>query len=130
MVKKCMIVSSILDSLGLCKVPAFSIIGDFSLNVEAKLIQSIAGLDISPEALYLIGERILHMEKIINIRQGGDADDDSLPELFLQTPIEKGPIQGRKVNLVPMVREFYRSMDWDERGRPTQIVLQKFDLSL
>jgi aldehyde:ferredoxin oxidoreductase len=78
-----MIVSSIIDSLGLCKVPALSIIGDFSLNMEAKLIQAITGLDISPEALYLIGERIVNMEKIINIRQGGDADDDSLPELFL-----------------------------------------------
>ena len=130
MVKKCMIVSSIVDSLGLCKVPALSIIGDFSLNMEARLIQAIAGLDISPEALHLIGERIVNMEKIINIRQGGDADDDSLPEFFLQTPIEKGPIQGRKVNLAPMVQEFYRSMGWDEQGRPTQHILQKFDLCI
>ncbi len=51
MVKKCMIVSSIIDSLGLCKVPALSIIGDFSLEMEARLIQTITGLDISPEAL-------------------------------------------------------------------------------
>ncbi len=129
MVKKCMIVGSIIDSLGLCKVPALSIIGDFSLEMEARLIQTITGLDISPEVLYLIGERIVHMEKIFNIRQGGNPDDDSLPELFLQTPIEKGPIQGRKVNLAPMVQEFYQSMGWDEQGRPRQSILQKFDLS-
>jgi aldehyde:ferredoxin oxidoreductase len=129
MVKKCMIVSSIIDSLGICKVPALSIIGDFSLEMEARLIQTITGLDISPKAMYLIGERIVHMEKIFNIRQGGNPDDDSLPELFLQTPIEKGPIQGRKVNLAPMVQEFYQSMGWDEHGRPTQNILQKFDLS-
>jgi len=129
MVKKCMIVSSIIDSLGLCKVPALSIIGDFSLEMEARLIQTITGLDISPEVLYSIGERIVHMEKIFNIRQGGNPDDDSLPELFLQSPIEKGPIHGRKVNLAPMVQEFYQSMGWDEHGRPTQSILQKFDLS-
>jgi len=129
MVKKCMIVSSIIDSLGLCKVPALSIIGDFSLEMEARLIQAITGLDISPEALYLIGERIVHMEKIFNIRQGGNPDDDSLPDLFLQSPIDKGPIQGRKVNLAPMVQEFYQSMGWDEHGQPTQNILNKFDLS-
>jgi aldehyde:ferredoxin oxidoreductase len=130
MVKKCMIVSSIIDSLGLCKVPALSIIGDFSLEMEARLIRTITGLDISPEALSLIGERIVHMEKIFNIRQGGNPEDDSLPELFLKFPIEKGPLQGRKVNLAPMVQEFYHSMSWDEKGRPRPSILQKFDLSL
>ena len=130
MVKKCMIVSSIIDSLGICKVPALSIIGDFSLEMEARLIRAITGLDISPEALHLIGERIVHMEKIINLRQGGNFEDDNLPELFLRTPIEKGPIQGRKVNLTPMVQEFYQSMGWDEQGRPRPSILQKFDLIL
>ena len=129
MVKKCMIVSSVIDSLGLCKVPALSIIGDFSLEMEARLIQTITGLDISAEALYLVGERIVHMEKIFNIRQGGNPDDDSLPELFLRSPIEKGPAKGRKVNLAPMVQEFYQSMGWDEQGRPTQNILHKFNLS-
>ena len=103
MVKKCMIVSSIIDSLGLCKVPALSVIGDFSLEMEARLIQTITGLDISPQALVWIGERIVHMEKIFNIRQGGSPADDNLPEMFLKSPIEKGPIQGRKVDLAPMV---------------------------
>jgi len=130
MVKKCMIVSSVIDSLGLCKVPALSIIGDFSLEMEARLIQTITGLDISPEALYSIGERILHMEKIFNIRQGVGPDDDSLPELFLQSPITKGPIRGRKVKLKPMIQEFYQSMGWDESGRPTAKILQRFSLKV
>jgi aldehyde:ferredoxin oxidoreductase len=128
MVKKCMIVSAVIDSLGLCKVPALSIIGDLSLEMETRLIRAITGLDISPAALYLIGERIVHMEKIFNIRQGGNLEDDNLPELFLRTPIKKGPIKGRKVNLAPMVQEFYQSMGWDERGRPRPSILQKFDL--
>jgi aldehyde:ferredoxin oxidoreductase len=130
MVKKCMIVSAVIDSLGLCKVPALSIIGDLSLEMETRLIHAITGLDISPAALYLIGERLVHMEKIFNIRQGGNLEDDTLPELFLRTPINKGPIKGRKVNLAPMVQEFYQSMGWDEQGRPRPSILQKFDLKL
>jgi aldehyde:ferredoxin oxidoreductase len=130
MVKKCMIVSSVVDSLGLCKVPALSIIGDFSLEMEARLIQVITGLDISQENLLAIGERIVQMEKIINIRQGANPADDSLPEMFLNTPIEKGPIQGRRVDLTPMIAEFYDSMGWDANGQPTNNILQKFRLCI
>jgi aldehyde:ferredoxin oxidoreductase len=130
MVKKCMIVSSVIDSLGLCKVPALSIIGDFSLKMEAKLVQVIAGLDISHETMYSIGERLVHMEKIFNIRRGSNIGHDSLPELFLKSPIEQGPIRGRKVNLKPMIQEFYRCMGWDESGRPTAKILQRFSLKI
>ncbi len=130
MVKKCMMVSSVIDSLGICKVPALSIIGNYSLDMEAKLIHAITGLDISPTSLFSIGERLLHMEKIFNIRRGSSLGHDNLPELFLKYPITKGPIRGRKVNLKPMVQEFYQCMGWDESGRPTAKILQKFNLKI
>jgi len=130
MVKKCMIVSSVIDSLGICKVPALSIIGNYSLDMEAKLIHAITDLDISAAALYAIGERLVHMEKIFNIRRGSSPDDDNLPQLFLQSPITKGPIRGRKVNLAPMIQEFYECMGWDKSGRPTVKTLQKFGLKI
>jgi len=130
MVKKCMIVSTVIDSLGLCKVPALSIIGDFSLEMESQLIAAITGLDISPEDLFTAGERIINMEKIINIRQGSSPPDDNLPDFFLNTSFEKGPIKGRKVNLAPMVADFYASMGWDGDGRPTEATLRKFGLKI
>jgi len=130
MVKKCMIVSAVIDSLGLCKVPVLSVTGDFSLSMEAKLLQIITGLDLSPRDLFLIGERIVHMEKIINLRQGSSWADDNLPELFLKTPVKKGPIQGRTVDLAPMVKAFYREMGWDKFGQPEPSVLDKFGLNL
>ncbi len=130
MVKKCLIVSAVIDSLGICKVPALSIIGDFSLEMEARLVQVITGLDMSSQTLHRIGERIVHMEKIINLRQGSSPADDNLPDLFLKTPIKKGPIQGRTVDLAPMVQAFYREMAWDDNGQPKQSVLDKFGLHL
>ncbi|MEN8244606.1 MAG: aldehyde ferredoxin oxidoreductase C-terminal domain-containing protein, partial [Thermodesulfobacteriota bacterium] len=114
LVKKCMIVSTVIDSLGICKVPSLSIIGDFSLEMESRLVEAVTGLDISPKDLFAAGERIVHMEKIINIRQGSSPEDDSLPDYFLNTSFEKGPIEGRKVNLAPMVADFYANMGWDE----------------
>jgi len=111
-------------------VPALSIIGDFSLEMEARLVQVITGLDMSSQTLHRIGERIVHMEKIINLRQGSSPADDNLPDLFLKTPIKKGPIQGRTVDLAPMVQAFYREMAWDDNGQPKQSVLDKFGLHL
>ena len=70
------------------------------------------------------------MEKIINIRQGSRPTDDNLPDFFLNTSFEKGPIKGRKVNLAPMVADFYASMGWDEEGRPTEATLREFGLKL
>jgi len=128
MVKKCMIVSSVIDSLGICKVPALSIIGNYDLDMEAKLIHAITDLDISPAALFSIGERLVHIEKIFNIRRGCTPGHDNLPELFLQSPITKGPIRGRKVNLKPMIQEFYQCMGWDESGRPTAKILKRFSI--
>lgn len=128
MVKKCMLVSSVVDSLGLCKIPALSIIGDLSLDMESRLIKAITGLTITPAELYHIGEHIVHMERIFNLRQGCVPGDDTLPDRFLYAPIDKGPTQGRKVVLAPMIREFYESMGWDESGQPKDAILKKFNL--
>ncbi|MCG6912208.1 MAG: aldehyde ferredoxin oxidoreductase family protein, partial [Deltaproteobacteria bacterium] len=106
MVKKCMTVSAVIDSLGLCKVPALSIIGDLKLDIESRMIRAITGLHMSPSEILYAGERILHMEKIINIRQKSGPEDDTLPDLFLDTPVREGPMQGRKVDLAPMIAEF------------------------
>jgi aldehyde:ferredoxin oxidoreductase len=130
MVKKCMIVSTVIDSLGICKVPALSIIGDFSLDMESRLVAAVTGLDISPEDLFAAGERIVNMEKIINLRQGSSPADDNLPDFFLNTSFEKGPIKGRKVNLAPMVADFYARMGWDAAGRPTEDTLKRFGLKI
>ena len=130
MVKKGMTVSTVIDSLGLCKVPALSIIGDFSLEMESRLIAAITGLDVSPEDLFAAGERIINMEKIINIRQGSGPGDDNLPDFFLNTSFAKGPIKGRTVDLAPMVADFYATMGWDENGRPTEATLRKFGLKI
>ena len=130
MVKKCMTVSTVIDSLGLCKVPALSIIGDFSLEMESRLIASITGLNITPENLFEAGERIINMEKIINLRQGSRPEDDNLPDYFLNTSFENGPIKGRRVDLRPMVADFYTNMGWDENGLPTEATLKRFGLKL
>jgi aldehyde:ferredoxin oxidoreductase len=127
MVRYCLIVSSIIDSIGICKVPALTIAGNYDLEKETRLIQALTLLELDKGRLLFIGERIVNMEKLFNLRFGATADLDTLPDKFLQEPIGEGPSTGAKVDLVPMVQDFYRSMGWDEKGVPlpeTLITLQ------
>lgn len=129
LVRKCLMVSAIIDSLGICKVPALTIIGDFDLEKEAALTRALTGLEISTPALFRIGERIVNFQKLINLKLGATVDDDTLPEKFRLEPIGEGPARGRRVQeLDAMVRSFYSSMGWDKQGVPTKAKLKELGI--
>ena len=128
LVRYCLIVSSIIDSLGICKVPALSIAGNYDMEKEQRLVSAITGLDISREDLLHIGERIVNLEKLFNLRFGATAELDTLPDMFLKEPIGEGPSAGATVNLKPMVQDFYCSMGWDDRGVPLPKTLATLQL--
>ena len=130
LVKKCMIVSMVIDSLGLCKVPTLAISANYDLVLESQLLKAITDLDISAEELFFIGERLVNMEKLFNLRHGSDYHTDTLPDFFINQPVAEGPAKGLCVNLEPMVQDFYRRMGWDVNGIPTSDTLQKLGLDL
>jgi aldehyde:ferredoxin oxidoreductase len=128
LVKKCMIVSMVIDSLGLCKVPTLAISANYDLVLESQLIKAITGLDLSVDELFRIGERLVNMEKMFNLRHSADFHADTLPDLFVNTPLTEGPAKGLRVNLEPMVQDFYHRMGWDVKGIPTPATLRKLGL--
>jgi aldehyde:ferredoxin oxidoreductase len=122
-------VSAVIDSLGICKVPALTIIGDFDLEKEAALTRALTGLEISTPELFSIGERIVNFQKLINLKLGATVDDDTLPDKFLHEPIGEGPASGQRVQaLASMVRSFYHSMGWDRQGVPTDAKLKELGI--
>ncbi len=129
LVRSSMIVSAVIDSLGICKVPALSIAGHFDLTREAALLNALTDFEFDVSALLAIGERIITMEKLFNLRFGAAAADDTLPGRFLENPIEAGPSRGGQVDLKPMVRDFYSAMGWDEQGVPTQATVERLGLA-
>lgn len=128
LVKRCLIVSAILDSLGLCKVAALSILGEFDLEHEAELTSGLTGWHMEADELFTIGERILNVERLFNFRHGADRSEDRIPDKFIQEAIDEGPTKGMKVNLEPMVDQFYEAMGWDTDGSPTERKLKELDL--
>ena len=128
LVKRCMIVSAILDSLGLCKVPILSVMGDFSLQNEAALASALSGWTFSAADLLSIGERILNVERLFNLRHGATRADDDLPDRFTEEPLPNGPARGATVAIEPMRRDFYAAMGWDDDGWPTPEKLRELGL--
>ncbi len=129
LVKRTLTVSAALDALGLCKVPALSVVGDFSLAAEAALAQALTGWPLHAADLLEVGERIVTVERLFNLRHGAGPGDDTLPALFRQRGLPYGPHAGATVDVEPMVRQFYQAMGWDDEGKPTPARLAELRLA-
>lgn len=119
MVARSMAVCAALDAIGICKMPALTLINAFDLELEAELVSAITGAETTGSDLRRVGERVLQVERLLNLRFGATAEDDRLPDLFRDQPLAEGPSAGHTIDVGPMVREFYEVMGWDAEGRPT-----------
>ncbi len=127
-VKRSAIVSAILDSLGICKVPLLSMVEDYELSLTAGLASEVLGTDLDPEKLLSIGERIITAERWFNLRMGLTVEDDSLPKKFTTEKIPYGPAEGSVVELKGMLKEYYLLMGWNSKGVPKKERLRNLDL--
>lgn len=121
LIRRAVLVNIVLDSLGLCKVPALSMIGTFDLKSEADLTRSLTGLPVTAEDLFAVGDRIACMERCFNLRQASGMLEDTLPPMFMDQP-------GSQLNqktLDRMINDYYRAMGWDERGIPDPGLLKE-----
>lgn len=102
------------DSLLFCAFPA----PDFNLMVE--IIKAALGWETGTAELMKIGERILTVMRLFNVREGLTEKDDILPERFLG-PTNGGPLANLKVDreIYNRNRRFYYTlMGWDANGVP------------
>jgi len=107
------LVNIMLDSLGICKVPALSLIGAFDLKDEAHLTAGLTGWDLNADELFQRAQITADAERQINFTLGATAHDDDLPEMFFSA---KGPVLDRR-KFRQMVAEFYVAMGWGPDGR-------------
>ncbi|MBF0201297.1 MAG: aldehyde ferredoxin oxidoreductase [Desulfamplus sp.] len=130
LIRKSLLVSAVIDSLGICKVPALSIIGKFDLENESGIVEAFTGIKLSSRDLFQIGEGIVTMEKLFNAAHGATAEDDTLPGAFMTQTLTNNCVKGQVVHgLDAMVQEFYRLMEWDERGNPQGKLLERLGKS-
>jgi aldehyde:ferredoxin oxidoreductase len=130
LVRRAMIVGGILDSLGLCKVPALCLICSFDLVGEADLAATITGCQVDVSELFTLGEKIANFERLFNLRYGASDADDRLPNMFFDKEYNSGKKPSKPQEWMElMVKEFYAVMGWDEWGVPTPEKLAELDIS-
>jgi aldehyde:ferredoxin oxidoreductase len=120
LVRRAMIVGTVIDSLGLCKVPALSLICAYDLVAETELAAVLTGQPFEVADLFAAGERIVNTERLFNLRCGVGEADDCLPDMFFDKEYNAGQQPSKPSEwMEPMKKKFYSVMGWDEQGRPT-----------
>jgi len=121
-------ICALVDSLGVCKNLAenMNILDYWKIS---RLIEAITGMDVTPMEVEAIGERIINLERIYDIREGVRREQDTLPERFLKEPLKMGTSAGHVIELESMLEEYYNVRGWDKKtGIPTAKKLEELDL--
>ena len=121
--------TALIDSTGFCAFPHQ--LGVISNEIVGKLLYAVTGIKEFNELDYLlrVGERIINIERLFNLREGITNKDDVLPERFLLTPMPTGNSKSQVVDFYPMREEYYKSRGWTEDGVPTEATLKKLLLA-
>ncbi len=107
----------VLDCLVLCKFLR-NCFDDFNTDV-ARIYTMTTGIDLTPEELLAVGERVWNLKKAFNIREGWTRADDTLPPRVLNDPIPAGPSKGSYVTaeeLDMLIGDYYQARGWTDEG--------------
>jgi aldehyde:ferredoxin oxidoreductase len=94
------------------------------------LLTHATGLDIGIPEIKKIGERVLTMKRLFNVKMGLTADWDRLPSL-LTNPLSEGGAAGKSPDWRKMLTQFYEFRKWDPTtGIPCKEKLEELGLPL
>jgi len=97
------------DSAGTC---AFLSVGMQDATL-AQLIATATGQQFGAADIYLTGERVNTLERVINVREGLRPVDDTLPRRLTEEALSDGPLAGHTVDFDLMRAEFYQASGLD-----------------
>ena len=103
------------NPLGLCK---FIIKATITPGNIAELVNAALGWDWTAAEVVETGERLFNLKRLINLRLGITAADDTLPRRLLAEPRPSGGAAGILPDLPAMLEEYYRVRGWDADGTP------------
>jgi aldehyde:ferredoxin oxidoreductase len=120
---------TVIDSIGICKFGTFFPPALYWDRI-ATALSLITGFDIDVPKLKMIGERIVNLQRMFNVREGISRKDDNQPRRLLE---EKSPSPGRAyghvVYLKTMLDDYYNLRSWDpETGIPSDGKLSQLSL--
>lgn len=118
---------SAIDCLSAC-IFVFGPGNIYSFESIIDLVNAATGFDLTFTDLMKIGESAIQLHKKLFIDFGG-ADESFIS--FMSKEIPSGPSKGHKIQKEDFERarkHYYKIWHWDEKGRPTQEILDQLEL--
>lgn len=126
------IFNAMVDSVGICRFASvFSSINAIDYDDISKIINSVCDLNLTPNDLMLIGERIYTLERHYITKLGITRNDDTLPDYYFNIPVPDGPSKGEYIDrdkFQKMLDEYYTLHNWDSNGIPKKETLKMLEL--
>src|SRR5215470_2636354 len=119
------------DSLVMCRFTSERGFGLYVGEPYARMVRAVTGWDIGVAELESIGERIVNLERLFNVREGVRRADDTLPWRVMHEPIPEGPSAGMHCppdELAEMLDVYYGLRGWDANGVPSSARLAALGL--
>ncbi|HEX2437761.1 MAG TPA: aldehyde ferredoxin oxidoreductase family protein [Methylomirabilota bacterium] len=119
------------DSLVMCRFTSERGFGLFVDEPYARMVRAITGWEMSVEELERVGERIVNLERMFNVREGVRRGQDVLPWKVMHEPIPDGPSAGMYCppdELARMLDAYYALRGWNPDGVPTPARLASLGL--
>ncbi|MCP4760592.1 MAG: aldehyde ferredoxin oxidoreductase family protein [archaeon] len=97
-------------------------------NKFAKLVELVVGIPFDLEKLKTMGDRILSLKRLFNLKMGHSPKDEKIPKILL-TPLEGGT-EGKVPDMDKLMGEFYKYEQWDPvTGMPSAEKIERLSLS-
>ena len=118
--------AALMDSLILCKFVRGAL-DDFYPDC-AEILSAVTGQHFDEDDLRGVGERVVHLRKAFNIREGWAPADDTLPNRFLSEPLASGPARGAR-NIAKLSPHGFRAWVRSPTGMNQRHCLRRSGLS-
>jgi len=117
------------DILSTCK---FFLYAGLTIDNYADMLSALTGWEIDGRELLKVGERVINLQRLFNIREGFNRDDDLIPERIRQRP-SFGIYQDEPRCVIKdyegMLNEYYEARGWDLiTGKPSKDKLRELGL--
>jgi aldehyde:ferredoxin oxidoreductase len=117
------------DILSTCK---FFLYAGLNIDNYADMLSALTGWEIDGWELLKVGERVTNLQRLFNMREGFDRNDDLIPERVRKIPsfgIYKDEQRCAIKDYEGMLNEYYETRGWDLiTGKPSKNKLRELGL--
>lgn len=85
-------------------------------DIFSQLLYGATGVEefADPNYMWVVGERIVNLERMFNAREGFTREEDRMPERIVKDPLPYGPSAGQVFEQDELLDQYYEARGWDK----------------